>query len=261
MYLSSVNTQVKMRAKDLEAGHRFYFPRPTNLNLQILSAKQTALDLQSRDFATKEIELQPYKSFVQGKPHNIRDIAPYSILGGGLITALSRFRGLRKGFALFRSSFGQSLGKQATSTLTRLNNGLAQLQYKSWGLWIRAATKKPSVAVKDLGGQKGLFATDNVKTNHIIGYFYGKVLKSPGQHSITASNGWFITTKSSFRFLNHKCIDANARMGGRYGLVVKANRPIRAGEEITIDYTRTEKKFSAPFACTCGSKGCRGRIA
>jgi hypothetical protein len=39
-----------------------------------------------------------------------------------------------------------------------------------------------------------------------------------------------------------------------------AVRPIEAGEAITCDYEATERWFSHPFWCQCGSRRCRGRI-
>jgi uncharacterized protein len=39
-----------------------------------------------------------------------------------------------------------------------------------------------------------------------------------------------------------------------------AIRPIAAGEAITYDYQSTERWFSHPFWCLCGSRRCRGRI-
>lgn len=44
------------------------------------------------------------------------------------------------------------------------------------------------------------------------------------------------------------------------GLDVVTSRPIRLGEELTIDYASLLNEMSEPFECHCGSSGCRGRI-
>lgn len=55
---------------------------------------------------------------------------------------------------------------------------------------------------------------------------------------------------------NHSC-DANT---GLDGLNVIALRPIRKGEELTLDYAHFLDTSMEPFECRCGSKSCRGSI-
>ncbi len=60
------------------------------------------------------------------------------------------------------------------------------------------------------------------------------------------------------RYINHSCqpnvvfdVDAN---------VVRAIRPIAAGEEFTFFYPSTEWSMDEPFDCNCGAAVCLGRI-
>ncbi len=56
-------------------------------------------------------------------------------------------------------------------------------------------------------------------------------------------------------YLNHSC-DPNAM---RSGVKVFAWKPIRAGEEITIDY-RLNAFGDDSWPCACGSEGCSGTV-
>jgi hypothetical protein len=56
-------------------------------------------------------------------------------------------------------------------------------------------------------------------------------------------------------FLNHSC-DPNAM---RHGVKVFAWRPIKAGEEITIDY-RLNAFDGDSWPCDCGSSACTGTV-
>jgi len=79
----------------------------------------------------------------------------------------------------------------------------------------------------------------------------------PDMYSIEAWPGIHIDcSRSDAGATNHSC-EPNAAVRG--GALV-AWSCIKAGEEITIDYKRTESKLAAPFDCNCGSKNCRGRI-
>lgn len=56
--------------------------------------------------------------------------------------------------------------------------------------------------------------------------------------------------------INHSC-DPNAWLTG---INVTARRPIRSGEEITLDYATFCNEIMEPFSCNCGSNDCRGLI-
>jgi SET domain-containing protein len=72
-------------------------------------------------------------------------------------------------------------------------------------------------------------------------------------------DGW--TNGSGAEFINHSC-DPNLYMHfiGRRGYYVSL-RPIKKGEELTIDYAfRWEKDEKRRVKCNCGSPKCRGWI-
>ena len=56
---------------------------------------------------------------------------------------------------------------------------------------------------------------------------------------------------------NHSCDPNTAYIG----LDVIALRPIRGGEELTLDYATVYDENIDPFECHCGSKNCRGTVS
>lgn len=78
------------------------------------------------------------------------------------------------------------------------------------------------------------------------------------------SEDWFAMwspNPSEWEPLNHSC-DPNAWNEAPNGINVVARRPIRAGEEITMDYATFVGYFPEmrPFPCHCQSRDCRGSI-
>lgn len=57
--------------------------------------------------------------------------------------------------------------------------------------------------------------------------------------------------------INHSCEPNVAIRNGR----IVAWACIKSGDEITLDYQRTDKAKFEPFDCNRGAKQCRGRIA
>jgi SET domain-containing protein len=63
---------------------------------------------------------------------------------------------------------------------------------------------------------------------------------------------------NAFAFVNHSC-QPNTRVVIRYGRVeFYALRPIASGEELTLDYEKSQ--HSDTKRCTCGAPNCRGTI-
>ena len=60
-------------------------------------------------------------------------------------------------------------------------------------------------------------------------------------------------------YLNHSCAPNVAIDVER--MVVRALRPIVAGDELTFFYPSTEWDMAQPFQCWCGAAGCLGRVA
>ena len=61
----------------------------------------------------------------------------------------------------------------------------------------------------------------------------------------------------AWRFLNHSC-DPNAAFDGT---VLRALRPIAAGEQVTFHYAATEYVMAVPFVCGCGAPDCLGQVS
>lgn len=61
-------------------------------------------------------------------------------------------------------------------------------------------------------------------------------------------------------FVNHSC-EPNAHLLLGRDVILLADRPIKAGEEVTFDYSTTmqDEDWSSP--CHCGAPSCRGLIA
>ncbi|HEY1337226.1 MAG TPA: SET domain-containing protein-lysine N-methyltransferase [Bryobacteraceae bacterium] len=63
---------------------------------------------------------------------------------------------------------------------------------------------------------------------------------------------------SGAELINH-CCEPNLRAWNFRGhILYMSNRPIRRGEELTVDYMFSKK--IEPVPCRCGARGCRGTI-
>jgi hypothetical protein len=70
------------------------------------------------------------------------------------------------------------------------------------------------------------------------------------------------TTGGLGEFANHSCRPNAALLTERGGLVLRAIRAIRAGEEVTHDYsTHLGADDCWTMRCNCGERSCRGRVA
>jgi SET domain-containing protein len=68
----------------------------------------------------------------------------------------------------------------------------------------------------------------------------------------------FSRSSDPMRYTNHSC-QPNARLCIRQGRVeFYALRPIRPGEEITVDYGETHHE--GRLVCRCGAPGCKGAL-
>ncbi|OED39914.1 hypothetical protein AB833_13625 [Chromatiales bacterium (ex Bugula neritina AB1)] len=130
--------------------------------------------------------------------------------------------------------------------------------------------KKDKVEVKDSEHGKGLFATKALNKDSVIGRVKGKIVNDAShdpRYVIDLGNDQLLVPKAPFRFLNHSCQpncvlfdwedeEPDTKTGVK-GLYLSALRKIKAGTELTIDYS-----WPAHFAipCHCGSKKCRGYI-
>jgi hypothetical protein len=122
------------------------------------------------------------------------------------------------------------------------------------------------IEVRDAGALgKGVFALRGFKRGEFIfRRRHARVVYMHELHALTEDDlqhlcelDWerFGVLAPPGRFLNHSC-DPNAM---RSGVKVFAWRPIRAGEEILIDY-RLNATGGERWKCLCGSKNCLGYV-
>ncbi len=100
-----------------------------------------------------------------------------------------------------------------------------------------------------------VFACKKIGTGQKIGYFEGVKVRHKTRHSLS-TNGQYIEPTGPLRYLNHSC-SPNARFQERWVVTLK---DIPKGEEVTVDYVKTEKGVSNHFVCKCGSKKCSGKL-
>ena len=112
---------------------------------------------------------------------------------------------------------------------------------------------------------KGVFARRSfVRDEFIFRRRHGRVVRTSRLVSLSVEDRRHLCELDSERsavllppgcYLNHSC-EPNAM---RSGVKVFAWRPIRSGEEITIDY-RLNALDGERSRCHCGTKSCHGRI-
>lgn len=106
-------------------------------------------------------------------------------------------------------------------------------------------------------GYRSLRALKKFRQAEIILELPRTVVTEPDMYSIEVLPGIHLDCSDSpAGALNHSC-DPNASVRRNH---VIAWRCIEEGEEITIDYKKTETDLAVPFDCNCKSKYCRGRI-
>jgi len=107
--------------------------------------------------------------------------------------------------------------------------------------------------------QKGLFASTAIARGEVLLTYDGPLLNHPTRLSIQIDDNKHVEgTDDSNAFLNHSC-EPNAFVDWE-SLCLRARRDIASGEEITCNYNTTDYELHSVFACTCGSKHCRGLI-
>lgn len=107
------------------------------------------------------------------------------------------------------------------------------------------------------GKQRMLKATRRIRQGETILYLPSLVRRTPDKYSLEIHPGLHINCEFSMAgAINHSC-EPNASVTQER---IVAWACIQPGEEIKIDYKKTEQKLAEPFNCNCGAKNCRGRI-
>lgn len=106
-------------------------------------------------------------------------------------------------------------------------------------------------------GFRSLYALKDFRQGERIIDLPQKSQPNPDTYSIEIAPGIHVDcSQSVVGATNHSC-DPNAAV--RKGAII-AWKCIKEGDQITIDYKRTETKLANPFDCYCGAKNCRRRI-
>lgn len=125
-----------------------------------------------------------------------------------------------------------------------------------------------NITVKESGIHgKGIYATRDFKRGNRIANIAGRKVKflSKSKNDALAIPTWFgigrytwiDPEKTPFRFLNHSC-DPNAAISGTRTLIAISD--IKAGSELTIDYSMTDADLLWEMNCKCNSITCRKTI-
>jgi len=138
---------------------------------------------------------------------------------------------------------------------------------------IAASYRSPKTEVRTSETHgRGLFAAKPIRKGEIVSVRGGHILtpqmlkkcrKPPGYWGYPIADGLVLgpltkkETESVMMFLNHSC-EPNVGIQGQ--ILFVAMRPIRAGEELTIDYAMFGS-YSRPMRCKCQAATCRGVIA
>jgi SET domain-containing protein len=115
---------------------------------------------------------------------------------------------------------------------------------------------------------RGLFARKAIASGAVLGEIHGEVMDDYPEDSsycMELESGRLLEPAPPFRFLNHSC-DPNCeifywfeedRTAPEERLWLQTIRPIKSGEELTIDYCWPA---DAAIRCQCGSPCCRGWV-
>jgi hypothetical protein len=99
-----------------------------------------------------------------------------------------------------------------------------------------------------VNGSKALVVAVDFGPNQVVRVLQGKILYKPTRTSICISTNKHIEDRFG-SVINHSCVPS-ARVAEES---VVTNKTLFPGDEVTIDYRRTEKEMAAPFEClACG---------
>ncbi len=82
-----------------------------------------------------------------------------------------------------------------------------------------------------------------------------KVYNKPKKHCARIRDNRYVDDKIVLNHINHSC-DSNTKICFRGKIGLKALRDIKKGEEITVNYGKTELKKNK-LKCNCKSKNCK----
>lgn len=126
----------------------------------------------------------------------------------------------------------------------------------------------PKVEVRETSKYgRGVFAKEDIKKDEFIASFDGDIYEydSPlwndylEDHTMQFEERKWRDSKGIAHIINHSC-EPNCGIKELFNVV--AMRDIKSDEEITWDYSMTERNKESDWRmkCFCGSKNCRGEI-
>lgn len=106
---------------------------------------------------------------------------------------------------------------------------------------------------------RGVFATRRLRVAESVFAIQGPLVPSARvtQNGIQVWRDWYLEPRGVGRYVNHAC-RPNAEV--TRGLVVRARRAVRPGEELTIDYATVMLWEPWRMPCRCGGSRCRGVV-
>lgn len=146
--------------------------------------------------------------------------------------------------------------------------------------YFKTFSKAPELDVRESRNGRGLFVKKGVRSGGIVCEYTGvrvsgvnkdRMMKALRKYDeepdvLVAVEGEDAIIDPRFcgneaQFANHSC-QPNCELdvitiGEHSFVVIRALRPIKAGEEVTIDYRWCSHRTSKPVLCDCGQKRCR----
>lgn len=113
---------------------------------------------------------------------------------------------------------------------------------------------------------RGIFVNKHIRKGEVVCIIKGRQMFKVNQnkHDAMSHPDWvgfkkhnWVDPVPPYKYLNHSC-EPNTAVKGHRTLV--ALKPIKNGEEVTIDYSIIEADPRWQMLCGCGSKNCRGII-
>ncbi len=104
-------------------------------------------------------------------------------------------------------------------------------------------------------GHHRLLALSSAATGDCLSLFTGRRVLEPARHTVQVSVHEHIWLEPDFlQYINHSC-EPNVIFDVKE-MVLRALRPIAAGDEIMYFYPATEWDMAAPFECDCKTPSC-----
>lgn len=113
----------------------------------------------------------------------------------------------------------------------------------------------------------GLFLKKDVFKNTVLASFDGEIhyaqktkdLSLPTRNQAIQCAEYFYRNSTLLKYINHSC-NPNCGVHGLFDIVARSD--LKAGTEITFDYTMTEDSdWEIPGStCNCGENSCRGKV-